>query len=178
MRKSPDVLRTCRLLVAGLATVFASLVARAQMPNIDTSSAYSHPETRVPAPSRWQAHTSIRIHKRFAGLESDVAFFGSGENEQIKRSTTILVGPQITLHAPHGCRFFAHSLFGVAHATNTLADIPTDDEAYAYALGGGLDLPVTPRLAVRVQVDRLEVPSLRSVNANRAHFSIGGVFRY
>ena len=105
-------------------------------------------------------------------------FYGLDESALIRHSTTVLVGPQMALRAGNGWRFFVHAGFGGEHAKNSVLNAPIDDGEYAYALGGGVEVPIARRLAVRVQGDRLDVPSERTSNATRARFTIEGVFHY
>lgn len=176
MRELPAVLRTCCLLVFGSTMAAVSPVGQAQVSNGDAFFGYGRAGSNVPALNSWQANASVKIHKPFFGVEGDFAFYSLGENAP--RSTTVLVGPQVALHTAGSCKLFVHALFGVEHAKSRTLNTPIDGRVYAYALGGGLEVPATPHLALRIQGDRLEAPSSRTANTIRTRFSIGGVFRY
>lgn len=65
-----------------------------------------------------------------------------------------LVGPQFTVRKSDRVQPFVHALFGVARTDVTFFD-PTSrivqrDSAFAMALGGGLDVRLIDRLAVRL----------------------------
>lgn len=177
MRKSPIVLRTYCLLVFASAMASAPLIAHAQITSGDTFFDPSRAGT-IPTLNSWQVSASFKVYKPRFGVQGSLTFYGLGESALIARSTTVLVGPQIALHTGFGWKFFVHAVFGGEQAKNRVLNTPIDDGKYAYALGGGLEVPIAHRLAVRVQGDRLEAPSVRTPNATRARFSIGGVFRY
>lgn len=84
-----------------------------------------------------------------------------------------LFGPQITLH--HGkLSPFVHGLFGLSHGSAG----GVSDSAFAFALGGGLDVKATDRIAIRIgQVDYLGTRFADSTQ-NNLRFSAGLVFRF
>jgi hypothetical protein len=83
-----------------------------------------------------------------------------------------LVGPQVTWHAN---RFapFGHALFGLARERTGMNEVdftsPQTDSGFATTLGGGLDLAVTPHLAVRV----IEADYFRTEVFNQSQNSFG-----
>ena len=94
---------------------------------------------------------------------------------------TYLVGPQLRFPGPISP--FAHFLVGGAHESTTSAvgpittSSPTQN-AFATALGGGLDLKLLPRLSVRpIQVDYL-LTHFNSKTQNQFRYSAGIVVRF
>ncbi len=66
-------------------------------------------------------------------------------------SYSFLFGPQFSIRGEHATPF-VHTLFGI----NRIAAGSTSDSAYAMALGGGIDVKVNDRFAVRLgQLDWL-----------------------
>ena len=94
---------------------------------------------------------------------------------------TFLLGPQVSFRAG---RFtpFAHALFGLGH-TSVHIDSPfstvgtISNNAFAMALGGGVDINMTSRLAWRVQPDYLQTDFLHTTQKN-FRISTGLVFKF
>ncbi len=93
---------------------------------------------------------------------------------------TLLFGPRVTLHRGKA-EPFVHALFGAARAraevsTPGLADATTG-YAFAYALGGGLDVKVHDNFAIRVaQLDFLQARA-GGESLNNFRYSVGVVIR-
>ncbi len=90
---------------------------------------------------------------RFVGITADVAGhygpFGSNSNARY----SFLFGPTFTLHAPL-INPFAHALFGVVKETAGKSGLQTAFTKPEFALGGGIDLSLSRRLALRpIQLD-------------------------
>jgi len=99
---------------------------------------------------------------------------------------TFLFGPEVSL--PAKVSPFAHALFGGAHeavgvgtVSNggvTFTSASTSGNAFASAIGGGIDLHVARFLSVRaIQVDYL-VTRFNSSTQNQPRVSAGLVFRF
>ena len=90
---------------------------------------------------------------------------------------TFLFGPTVSLRTPH-ITPFAHALFGVSHLYDGAFPNAPMDTPFTFALGGGIDLPVKGRFAIRaVQLDwiRANYP----IQANDIlRVSTGMVFRF
>ena len=90
---------------------------------------------------------------RFVGITADVAghygAFGSNSNARY----SFLFGPTFTLHTPV-INPFAHVLFGVVKETAGSAFSDTSFSKPEFAVGGGIDLSLSRRLALRpIQLD-------------------------
>jgi opacity protein-like surface antigen len=93
--------------------------------------------------------------------------------------STYLFGPRIVLHRGK-TEPFAHALFGGARENETVPGrpvAPVTDNAFAFALGGGLDVKVNDNFAIRVaQIDYLG-DKLRGQTGNNFRYSTGIVIR-
>ena len=94
---------------------------------------------------------------------------------------TFLLGPQISLRRNLATPF-AHALFGLgatsAHLNSPFSTIgTTSGDAFAMALGGGVDLRINDRLAWRVQPDYLQTHFLHTTQKN-FRVSTGIVFKF
>ena len=98
---------------------------------------------------------------------------------------TYLFGPRVRLPGTEHIKPFGQVLFGVAHATSgtTFAAAGTHN-AFAMAVGGGVDLPLTHRVGVRlVEVNYLptwfpETASGNRVTQQNLRVSTGVRFRF
>ena len=99
----------------------------------------------------WNAALSLNANRWF-GITADL----SGHYKELApgvsfNSFTAVFGPQLTYRAEKASPF-VHALFGVNRASTA----GLSDSAFAMALGGGLDINITKRLAFRlVQADYL-----------------------
>lgn len=101
---------------------------------------------------------------RYVGAKFDYSYhqksFGFGPDNTTVRLHNILGGIQIKDNADEGTfKPFAHALVGVGRTSADLSEFDNDledfgDTGFAAAIGGGIDLRVSPRIDVRViQVD-------------------------
>jgi hypothetical protein len=114
--------------------------------------------------------------KSFLGGEADVARYGLGASSTIPKTTTVMVGPRITVGAL-GVKVFVHGLAGVEHSANS-SGLSISGSSFSYALGGGLDLRLMPFFAWRVTGDYLSAPTLSPSTGTHARFGTGIVFRF
>ena len=94
---------------------------------------------------------------------------------------TFLLGPQVSFHTGRVTPF-AHALFGLGHTSvridNPFSTVGTiSNNAFAMALGGGVDINMTSRLAWRVQPDYLQTDFLHTTQKN-FRISTGLVFKF
>ena len=119
------------------------------------------------------------------GLVADVGgqystFNDQGFTEKI-RSHSFLFGPRLSVRKSRAVPF-AHALFGVANVkteTNEFGPLFSfSDTSFAMALGGGVDVRVNDRLAIRVvQIDYLRTSFFGSTQ-NKGRIAAGVVFRF
>ena len=119
-----------------------------------------------------------QIHwKGFIGVEGDVAHYGLGANDTVPRTTTVLFGPKVSVGAA-GFKIFGHFLVGGEHSANNSSANHISGGSLAYALGAGVDVPIVPLFAWRVQVDRFSAPIQSPSNGTPVRFTTGIVFRF
>ena len=120
---------------------------------------------------------------------SGVADFGAYHNGNILSSgvdgtlSTYLFGPRISYR--HYSRFtpFGQVLFGVGHASGSIAGSAHSNNAFATAVGGGVDVRVNHHWAVRpLQVDylltRFNEGAIHAKSENNLRVSSGVVFHF
>lgn len=169
------------LILLAAAVLMNTPSASAQLRNHDAFFGYSRTTSDLFYPNTgglngWDAALHIHLHP-FFGVEGDVAHYGLGAAAAVPRTTTVLVGPRISVRAL-GINLFVHGMVGGEHSANGASNTPISGGAFAYDLGGGVDLPVFPFFAWRFSADRLSAPSLSPSNSNQARFNTGLVFRF
>ena len=150
-----------RVFFAVLSLLLAALPAFAQeqTPKAELSGGYAYAGE---ATHGWNASAAFNLGRHF-GLVADFGGHYSnletpGERERI-RTHSYLFGPRLSARTRRATPF-AHALFGVSHIA-TRAETPGQtfrftDATFGVALGGGLDITLSRRLALRaVQADYL-----------------------
>lgn len=107
----------------------------------------------------------------------------NGIVEEKQRALSFLFGPRFALRKSRRVTPFVYALFGgvnykvkVNVAGNTL--VSASDTGFNMALGGGLDVKVNERLAIRVfQLDYLR-PNFFGESHNRGRLAFGLVLRF
>ena len=182
MTISKPVLCAFILLVYSFIPLSFAPSVQAQVPKGDVYLGYSRTGTDTFYPNvgglnGWEGALHIKLHKPFLGIEGDVAHYGLGANSAVPRTTTVIVGPRFTLGAM-GPKVFAHALLGGEHSANAGGPTPISGGALAYALGGGLDVPIAPFFAWRVAGDYIHAVGRSPAGGTPARFSTGLVFRF
>ncbi|MFZ0746263.1 MAG: hypothetical protein WAM85_17780 [Terracidiphilus sp.] len=159
-----------------------SPAAHAQVPKGDLFFGYSRTGSDTFYPNvgglnGWEGTAHFKIGRPFLGIEGDVAHYGLGADSAVPRTTTVLFGPRVTVKAI-GIHLFAHGLVGGQHSANSAANTPVSGGSLAYALGGGVDAPLAPFFAWRIQLDRLSAPTVSPAGGNPVRFTTGIVFRF
>ena len=118
--------------------------------------------------SGWNASVTGNLNRWF-GLTADL----SGHYDNGAHDHNFLFGPTVS-YRQRKITPFAHLLLGDSHASGG----GFSDNAFATALGGGVDWNATPRVAVRlIQADWLQT-HFASDTQNNGRFSFGVVFRF
>lgn len=180
MTNSKPVLNARFLLLLSLALLFSAAVVRAQVPKGDVYLGYSRTGndtfySGAGGLNGWEGALHVKLHKPFLGIEGDVSHYGLGANSAVPRTTAFIIGPRITVGAL-GPKVFAHALIGGEHSSNSGGSI--SGGALAYALGGGLDVPIAPLFAWRVAGDYIHAVGRSPAGGTPARFSTGLVFRF
>ncbi len=160
-----------------LVTVLVALCAVpgvAQDSKVDLFAGYSFlhtsPGTGLPSAgaSGWEGAVTYNWN-RWLGLKADF----DGHYCCDASLHDFLFGPQFTLS--HGkVTPFAHGLVGVSHGNAA----GFTDDAFAFVLGGGLDVKATDRIAVRIAQADYFGTHFAGYTQNNFRFSAGLVFRF
>ncbi len=111
--------------------------------------------------------------KPWLGLAGDFSAFHAAPFGGSANTFTYQGGPRFYLRSHSRVTPFAQVLLGGAHVSGNGGSI----NGFAFSAGGGLDIGLTTRLAVRPQVDYLGIHSSGdTLNSVRA--SVGIVFRF
>lgn len=180
MRFHPRFLHRCLPVLCFIALLACAPEANALGPKFDAFVGYSRTGTDLfyhdaGGLNGWQAALNVKV-KPFIGLEGDVARYGLGASKVTPKSTTVMVGPRITVGAM-GVHVFAHGLAGGEHSSNS-SGVSISGGSFIYAVGGGLDLRVLPFFAWRVTGDYLNSPTQSPGSGTHARFGTGLVFRF
>jgi hypothetical protein len=187
-----------KLVVSLLAflTLFGG-VARAQedASKVDIFAGYSYLRFSPSTPGVGSFNTnggSASIAYNATHWLSGVADFGAYHNGNILNSgtdgtlSTYLFGPRVSYRHYRRITPYGQVLFGVAHASAKFAGASgpgVSDNAFAMALGGGVDVGVSRHFAIRpAQVDylltRFNETANGGQNQNNLRVSTGIVFRF
>ncbi len=180
MRIRSSYFHGCLLSLFSCALLAIAPSAGAQLRNHDAFFGYSRTGTdtfysNVGGLNGWEAALHIHLHP-FLGAEGDVAHYGLGASASVPRTTTVMVGPRVSVKAL-GVNLFAHGLVGGEHSANS-AGARVSGGTLAYALGGGVDLPILPFFAWRISADRLSAPTISPDSGHKFRFNTGLVFRF
>jgi outer membrane immunogenic protein len=118
------------------------------------------------------------------GAVADVGYVRAGSITSADRSLSImsfLFGPRFSLRTRGRFTPYAQALFGDGRGSGTLlsgSTTPVTNNAFAMALGGGMDYALTRRFAVRGQVEYLQTrfSNLANNRENNLRITIGIVY--
>ncbi|MCA1632766.1 MAG: porin family protein [Acidobacteria bacterium] len=132
----------------------------------------------------WNVSVAGNVN-RWLGLVADVSgqrtsLERDGVSERI-RTHSFLFGPRFSVRRKGRVTPFVHALFGAAHtdsrATESGLSFHFTDTSFASALGGGLDVRVSPRVAVRAFQAEYVRTQLFGGTQNKGRIAFGVVFR-
>jgi opacity protein-like surface antigen len=172
-----------KTLCAFCLTLITCLPALAQdeAPRVEIFGGYSH---NIGDAQGWNASVAINANRWF-GVVADFSGLTSKTREQDFeekiRANTYLFGPQFSYRGNKRVTPFARVLFGAsnlnAKATELGQSAEFSDTNFSYGLGGGLDIRVSKRIAIRaVQADYIHTRSFGEGQHN-GRLSFGVVFR-
>ena len=164
-------------------TLFTCLPALAQdqVPRVEILGAYSHSIGDVQG---WNTSVAVNATEWF-GVVADFSRLTSRTSEpdfeEKIAATTYLFGPQFSYRGNRRVTPFARVLFGVsninAKATELGQRAEFSDTKFSYAVGGGLDIRVSKRIAIRaLQADYIHTKFFGEGQHN-GRLSFGVVFR-
>ncbi len=129
----------------------------------------------------WNASATAFVKPNF-GITADFSGAYGTPNEgglDVKvKDHFFMFGPTIRTSASDKATVFAHALFGGAHASGTAFGVTATDNAFAMALGGGLDVKAARNISFRVgQFDYLYT-NFSNTHQNNFRYSAGLVFHF
>jgi PDZ domain/Outer membrane protein beta-barrel domain len=191
MQTFARVLGSLSFAVASMFLINPSAYAQ-DRPKIDVFGGYSYLSVDTnglisrQSANGWEASVSGNFNRRFA-LEGDVSgyyktFSVLGVGDVKVHDYGFVGGPRINLGPA-----FVHALIGGDHATGSALGGSVSQDSFAGAFGGGVQIPVAPRWAVRASADyvltrhnifKLLYPLLPDYTQNNFRVSAGVVFSF
>ena len=125
----------------------------------------------------WNASATGNVNSWF-GVTGDISAGYKNISGVDTNVYNFLFGPTFSYNKAEHFKPFVHTLFGFSHASAGFGGFSASENAFAMALGGGVDLGVNKHFAVRlVQADYL-MTRFSSETQNNARISTGLVFRF
>lgn len=115
------------------------------------------------------------------GLVGDFGVYHNNTSGVSTNNFTYLFGPKFAYRGNERVTPYFHVLLGGVHAHSSFGTISDSSNAFALAIGGGLDAKVAPHIAIRVaQIDYLltKLPDDKDDRQNNVRVSAGIVFRW
>lgn len=115
------------------------------------------------------------------GLVADAGVYHNGDFGVSTTLTTYLGGPKFAYHGKGRITPYAQALFGAAHVNESFIGITASENAFALAVGGGIDIRVTHHFAFRAaQAEYLMTKFTDGANnrQNNVRVSTGIVYRW
>jgi opacity protein-like surface antigen len=179
-----------KLVCLGALLLAVSISAAGQdVQKVDLFGGYTYFHAGFPGNSLNFNGGSGSLTANFTPLFGFTADFGRYDNSHSGVSSTnftYLFGPQFTYRGNEHVTPFFHVLFGGSHLSSSFSSGGTSSSsdssnAFAFAPGGGLDVHVSPHVAIRVaQVDYLltKFKDDQDNRQNNVRVSAGIVFRW
>jgi hypothetical protein len=113
------------------------------------------------------------------GVAADFSGAYKSQNGVSFNNYTYTFGPVVSLRHNEKFTPFAHFLAGGVHSSAASGGLSASGSGFAMMLGGGVDVTVTQRVAVRaIQFDWLSLHSNGASDNNNMRISTGLLFRY
>jgi opacity protein-like surface antigen len=170
--------RACSLPVTLLvAAMFATPGLAADAPRADVSAGYSYLDSEIGGFNGWQASLGWNLWGRL-GLVADVSGHYRSEQGVDLDDLAFMGGLRFALHG-RSVTPFAYGLAGGVRASGSVSvfevTISESSTELAWAVGGGLDLRLSERWALRAQADYLRIEAEPAEGNPRA--GVGVVYR-
>jgi len=126
----------------------------------------------------WDTTVTGNLNRWF-GAAADFSGAYKSQNGVSFNNYTYTFGPVVSLRRNETFTPFAHFLAGGFHSSAAAGSLSASGSGLAMMLGGGVDVKVTPRVALRaIQFDWLSLHSNGQSDNNNARISTGLLFRY
>lgn len=169
------------LLVAIL--IATTVVATAQeFPRVEVFGGYSYLNVGSSGQQKgfglngWNAQASVNLTSWLGATADFGGNYGSPFAVSI-HNYSYLFGPTLSYRAQHVVPF-AHALFGGGHVSGSIGGLSSSQNAFAMAIGGGIDIPFKGHFGVRVaQLDWLRTQYFHT-SQNGFRVSTGVMFNF
>ncbi|HXH67215.1 MAG TPA: outer membrane beta-barrel protein [Candidatus Limnocylindrales bacterium] len=171
-------MRTLFTPIAGLFWLAPMLPAQ-EAPRAEVSASYSYlREGNIDGTNANGGSFSVAGNfNRWFGIAGDFGAYHSSPFGQNLNAYTFLAGPRFSLRSDNRVTPFAQVPVGGAHLAAGYGGASGSTSGFAYSAGGGVDLGLTKRLALRPQFDYIGIrASGNTLNSYRASFGV--VFRF
>lgn len=168
----------------GLFLVLTISAAAQDYPKVEVFGGYSYLHGNFAGTGLNFNGGSGSIAANVTGVFGVVGDFGVYHNDTSGVSTntfTYLFGPKFAYRGNERVTPYFHVLLGGVHATSSFGTVSDSSNAFAMAIGGGLDAKVAPHIAIRVaQIDYLltKLADDKDDRQNNVRVSAGIVFRW
>lgn len=124
----------------------------------------------------WNAQASVNL-TNWLGVTADFGgYYGTPFAVSI-HNYSYLFGPTVSYRAQHVVPF-GHALFGAGHVSGSIGGLSSSQNAFAMAVGGGVDVPFKGHFGVRLaQVDWLRTQYFKNTQ-NGFRVSTGMMFNF
>ncbi len=167
------------LLALFISSVFAGVAAAQSAPAAEAFIGYSfvRADGGENFPGGWHGSIAGNFNKNF-GLVGEFSGHYKDFSGVTLKVHTFTFGPRFTYRGSERVEAFAHATVGGANASASAFGIGAGDTAFAWTIGGGVDIRCTDRIAVRpVQLDYVGT-RFGSQTQNNLRYSAGIVFRF
>ncbi|MGB6876273.1 MAG: outer membrane beta-barrel protein [Candidatus Acidiferrales bacterium] len=174
-------MKTIKIILAVLAFSLLAIGAYAQdTPKADVSVGYSYLHVNGSDGSSginlngFDASAAYNLNS-FLGIVADFGVDHGSPSGVSLTDTTYTFGPRISIRATKKFVPFAEGLFGGAHFSESFSGTSGSANPFAFGFGGGVDLGVARRIALRPQIDYFGFRS-NGITENSERVSISLVF--
>ncbi len=162
--------------------LFATLSASAQStPQVELFGGYTHFIVNINGP-RFNLNggtvSAAENVNRWVGGVADFSVYGGTMSGVKVNSQLFLFGPRVTLRKAKGFTPFGHFLIGPSRASKGYLGISESAVHFALAGGGGLDLNVGDKVAIRVIQADYVMTRFLSLRQDNLRLAAGLVFRF
>jgi Outer membrane protein beta-barrel domain len=176
------IMKKLLLLIALLMFVAAPLLAQEEFPRAQVFGGYSYVSfdtsglTSRQNFNGWNGQATFNLNRWF-GLTGDFGGYYGDISKASLHDYSYLFGPTVTFRAEHVAPF-VHALFGGSHIGGSGFGTSGSDNAFAMAVGGGLDLSFQSGFGIRLaQADWYRTSHLNETQ-NNVRVSTGVFFNF
>lgn len=140
-----------KLALLALGLVLFAIPSHAQ--SADASIGYSYFRLNSPGVNLNGVSGSVAVYKHWFGLAGDVGVYHGSPSGVSINTYSFLFGPRLMLKNPSKVNPFVQGMIGGVHGSFAAFGTSASGTDLGFSVGGGVDLPIAPALAIRPQVD-------------------------